>query len=258
MKVLGIETSGLIGNIAVCDGSRVVGRKSYGKNFSHGKEIISSLESLFNEVKWEPGDIDLIAVSTGPGSYTGLRVGVTCAKTLAYGLGKPVIDVPTLDVLVDNVKDTSAKTICPVLDAKRKSVYACIYERSDNESRRTTDFLIITPNSLIEILPESTLIFGDGIAPYREIFTQKDLTIVEDEKLCIADAADVARLGLKRYEQGIRCKINALAPLYLRKPEAEERLKENRYRAFIQLQRKPLEGYLPELVQAGSLSPPLN
>ena len=228
MKVLGIETSGFVGNIAVCDGNRVVARKTYGKNFSHGKEIISSLDSLFKEIEWEPCDIDLIAVSTGPGSYTGLRVGVTCAKTLAYGLGKPVIDVPTLDVLVENVKDNGAKTICPVLDAKRKSVYACIYDRSNNESRKTTDFLIISPDSLIDILPESTIIFGDGIAPYREIFSQKNLTIVEDEKLCIADAADVARLGLERYEQGIRCEINALAPLYLRKSEAEERLKESR------------------------------
>ena len=228
MKVLGIETSCLVGNIAICDGNRVVARKSYGKNFSHGKEIVSTIELLFNEIKWDPSNIDLIAVSTGPGSYTGLRVGVTCAKTLAYGLGKPVIDVPTLDVLVENVKDNSAKTICPVLDAKRKSVYACIYDRSNNESRKTTDFLIISPDSLIDILPESTLIFGDGIAPYREIFSQKNLTIVEDEKLCIADAADVARLGLERYEQGIRCEINALAPLYLRKSEAEERLKKSR------------------------------
>jgi len=228
MKVLGIETSGLVGNIAVCDGNRVVARKSYGKNFSHGKEIVSTIELLFNEIKWDPSNIDLIAVSTGPGSYTGLRVGVTCAKTLAYGLEKPVIDVPTLDVLVENVKDNSAKTICPVLDAKRKSVYACIYERTGNKNRKCTDFLIISPDSLIDILPESTLIFGDGIAPYREIFTQKNLTIVEDEKLCIADAADVARLGLERYEQGIRCEINALAPLYLRKSEAEERLKESR------------------------------
>jgi tRNA threonylcarbamoyladenosine biosynthesis protein TsaB len=228
MKVLGIETSGLVGNIAVCDGNKVVASKSYGKNFSHGKEIVSTIELLFNEIKWDPSNIDLIAVSTGPGSYTGLRVGVTCAKTLAYGLEKPVIDVPTLDVLVENVKDNSAKTICPVLDAKRKSVYACIYERTGNKNRKCTDFLIISPDSLIDILPESTLIFGDGIAPYREIFTQKNLTIVEDEKLCIADAADVARLGLERYEQGIRCEINALAPLYLRKSEAEERLKESR------------------------------
>jgi len=228
MKVVGIETSGLIGNIAVCDGSTVVGKKTYGKNFSHGKEIVSSLKSIFNEIKWEPNDIDLIAVSIGPGSYTGLRIGVTCAKTLAYGLGKPVIDVPTLDVLVENVRDNNAKTICPVIDAKRKSVYACIYDRNNNENRRITDFLIISPDGLIDMLPESTLIFGDGIAPYKDIFSQKDLAIVEDEKLGIADAANVAGLGMERYEQGMRCEINALAPLYLRKSEAEERQKESR------------------------------
>ena len=226
MKVVGIETSSLIGSIAVCDGSTVVGKKTYGKNFSHGKEIVSSLESIFNEINWDPSDIDLIAVSIGPGSYTGLRIGVTCAKTLAYGLGKPVIDVPTLDVLVENVKDNSAKTICPVIDAKRKSVYACIYDRDKNS--KITDYLIISPENLIDMLPDSALIFGDGIAPYKQIFAQKEFTILSDERLGIADAANVAGLGLKRYEQGIRCEINALSPLYLRKSEAEERLKESR------------------------------
>ena len=91
MKVVGIETSSLIGNIAVCDGDTIVGKKTFGKNLNHGKEIVSSLESIFNQINWEPKDIDLIAVSIGPGSYTGLRIGVTCAKTLAYGLDKPVI-----------------------------------------------------------------------------------------------------------------------------------------------------------------------
>lgn len=224
MKVVGIETSSLVGNIAVCDGNKVIGKKKYGKNLSHGKEIVSSLESIFNEIKWEPDDIDLIAVSIGPGSYTGLRIGVTCAKTLAYGLGKPVIDVPTLDVLVENVKDHNAKNICPVIDAKRKSVYACIYERDNNNNKRVTDYLIISPDTLIDMLPESTLIFGDGIIPYKHILAQKNLTIVEDEKLGVADAANVARLGLERYEQGMRCEINSLIPLYLRKSEAEERL----------------------------------
>jgi hypothetical protein len=77
------------------------------------------------------------------------------------------------------------------------------------------------------MLPDSALIFGDGIAPYKQIFAQKNLTIVEDEKLGIADAANVARLGMEKYEQGMRCEINALAPLYLRKSEAEERLTES-------------------------------
>ncbi len=225
MKVIGIETSGSIGSVAVCDGNKVVGGRTFGKASNHGKEIVSSLEAVFNEVNWKPEDIDLIAVSTGPGSYTGLRIGVTCAKTLAYGLGKPVIDVPTLDVLAGNIKD-DVKHICPVIDAKRKRVYACIYDRDNSEDRRATDYLIITPDELKDILPESTLIFGDGVAPYKEIFAQMKVTIIEDEKPGIAEAADVAGLGLKRYEQGERCEINALVPLYLRKSEAEEKLQE--------------------------------
>ena len=138
-------------------------------------------------------------------------------------MGKPVIDVPTLDVLVENVKDNNAKTICPVIDAKRKSVYACIYERDGN--RKISDYLIISPDSLADMLPDATLIFGDGIEPYEEIFVQKELTILLDENLGIADAANVARLGMERYEQGIRCEINSLVPLYLRRSEAEEKLK---------------------------------
>ena len=227
MKVVGIETSGSIGSVAVCDGNTVVGRQTFGKASNHGKEIVSSLETVFNEVKWKPEDIDLIAVSIGPGSYTGLRIGVTCAKTLAYGLGKPVIDVPTLDVLAGNIKD-DVKHICPVIDAKRKRVYACIYSRKNSKNKRTTDFLIITPGELKDILPESTLIFGDGVAPYKEIFAQMKVTIIEDEKPGIAEAVDVARLGLERYEQGERCEINALVPLYLRKSEAEEKLGKSR------------------------------
>lgn len=227
MKVVGIETTGSIGSVAVCDGNTVVGRQTFGKASNHGKEIVSSLEAVFNEVKWKPADIDLIAVSIGPGSYTGLRIGATCAKTLAYGLGKPVIDVPTLDVLARNIKD-DVKHICPVIDAKRKRVYACIYDRNNSKNRRATDFLIITPDKLIDILPESTLIFGDGVAPYKEIFAQMKVTIIEDEKPGIAEAVDVAKLGLERYEQGERCEINALVPLYLRKSEAEEKLQERR------------------------------
>ena len=227
MKVVGIETSGSIGSVAVCDSNTVVGKQTFGKASNHGKEIVSSLEAVFNEVKWKPEDIDLIAVSIGPGSYTGLRIGVTCAKTLAYGLGKPVIDVPTMDVLVRNIKD-DVKHICPVIDAKRKRVYACIYDRSNSKDKRITDFLFITPDELRDILPESTLIFGDGVAPYKDIFAQKKVTIIDNEKPGIAEAVNVAMLGLERYEQGERCEINALVPLYLRKSEAEEKLEERR------------------------------
>ncbi len=229
MKVIGIETSGSTGSVAVCNGDTIVGRKTFGRKLNHGKEIVSSLKAIFDEIKWEPDDVDLIAVSIGPGSYTGLRIGITCAKTLAYGLGKPVIDVPTLDALAENVRD-DVKNLCPVIDARRNKVYACIYAgsgsgKNDTERKRITDFLIISPEKLLDILPEPVLLFGDGVAPYKDIFAQKK-AIITNDGLGIADAVTVARLGLKRYEQGKRCDINLLAPLYLRRSEAEERLEE--------------------------------
>ena len=223
MKVIGIETSGSIGSVAVCNDDTIVGKKTFGKQLNHGKEIVSSLKAIFDEIKWEPNDVDLIAVSIGPGSYTGLRIGITCAKTLAYGLGKPLIDVPTLDALAENVRD-DVKNLCPVIDARRNKVYACIYTRNDTERNRITDFLIISPEKLLDILPEPVLLFGNGVAPYKDIFAQKKAIIANDDGLGIADAVTVARLGLKRYEQGKRCEINLLAPLYLRRSEAEERL----------------------------------
>ncbi len=232
MKVIGIETSGSTGSVAVCNGDTVVGRKTFGRKLNHGKEIVSSLKAIFDEIKWEPDDVDLIAVSVGPGSYTGLRIGITCAKTLAYGLGKPVIDVPTLDVLAENVRD-DVQNLCPVIDARRNKVYACIYAgsgsgKNNTERNRITDFLIISPEKLLDILPEPVLLFGDGVAPYKDIFAQKKAIIANDDGLGIADAVTVARLGLKRYEHGKRCDINLLAPLYLRRSEAEERLEGDR------------------------------
>ncbi len=226
MKVIGIETSGAIGSVCLCDNGMSVGTKTFGKGLGQDKDIGSSLNSLFQEVPWTPHDIDLVAVSIGPGSYTGLRVGVTCAKTLAYSLNRPIISVPTLDVLAENVK-SDVNTFCPVIDAKRKSVYACIYTRSGSEQKRTTDYLLIPPKDLLNILPDQTLLFGDGIIPYKDIFAQKNLTLSPDG-LGVASALNVAKLGLKRYEQGERCEMETLEPLYLRRSEAEERLEQRR------------------------------
>lgn len=221
--MIGIETSGPIGSVCICDNGTAVGKKKFGRRLGHGNEIVSSLNSLFQETAATFHDIDLIAVSIGPGSYTGLRVGVTCAKTLAYSLNRPVIGVPTLDVLAENVP-SDVKIFCPVIDARRKSVYACIYARNGSEQQRITDFLLIFPNDLLRILPDQILLFGDGIIPYKDIFAQKNFT-VSPKGLGVACAVNVAKLGLKRYEQGERCEIETLEPLYLRKSEAEERLK---------------------------------
>jgi tRNA threonylcarbamoyladenosine biosynthesis protein TsaB len=246
MKVIGIETSGNAGSIAVCEDDTVVKEHCFEKSLRYGTELTTSIKAIFDELHWKPDDIDLIAVSAGPGSYTGLRVGITCAKTLAYALNKPIIAVPTLDVLAENAP-VNSHSVCPILDARRMCVYACVYTRVvSRESRvesqdsppilsypsqgveregweRASDFLFIPPEQLLALLPRPVTIYGDGTKPYLEIFNQEGILIGKEE-MGIARASVVARLGRKLYEKGERCNVASLTPLYLRKPAPIEKL----------------------------------
>ena len=221
MKVLGIETSGNVGGAAVCKDKHIILAKELGTGMQHGKELVPTIKHIFQEIGWIPKDIDLIAVDVGPGSYTGLRIGVTCAKTLAYALNKPVIGVPIFDIIAENYTMNSIP-ICPILDAKRNQVYACIYKLESAQRKKITEFMVIQPDKLLSILPRPVVIFGDGITPYKEIFQQKDI-FIEAEEQAIPRAKNVALLGEKMYESGQRCEIDKLLPLYLRRAEAIEK-----------------------------------
>ncbi|MFO0795285.1 MAG: tRNA (adenosine(37)-N6)-threonylcarbamoyltransferase complex dimerization subunit type 1 TsaB [Candidatus Brocadiaceae bacterium] len=214
MKVLGIETSGNIGEVAICKDRHVVITKDFGAGMQHSKELIPAIKDIFTQASWAFRDIDLIAVDVGPGSYTGLRIGVACAKTLAYALNKPVIDVPLFDIIAESYPlDTTP--ICPVLNARRNCVYACIYTCENAQRKRLSEFMMIQPEKLLTILPRPVVVFGDGISPHITIFQQKDIFIDAEEK-ATPKAKYVALLGERRYESGQRCDRDKLLPFYLR------------------------------------------
>lgn len=255
MKILGIETSSMIGSVAICDETSLIAEQSFKKGMLHGKELIPAIKSIFEKNKLTPNDIDLIAVDVGPGSYTGVRVGLSCAKTLAYALGVPVIDVVSLDSISQNIKE-KYNTICVVLDARRDMVYASFYKYSpddkfliDGKSRlsgaqsvaknsmyiypwkRGSDILLTPPNEIINSLPENTFIFGDGVTRYINLFKEmganKTISIGEEE-LGIPKASSIAILGKCAYDNDKRCDIKTLSPVYLRQPEAIEKLEKDK------------------------------
>lgn len=221
MKIIGIETSGWVGSVALCEDDVVLGERSLEKGMRHGKLLVPSLEEIFREVGLSTEEVDLIAVSHGPGSYTGLRVGITCAKTLAYALKRPLVPVPTLDVLAENFTPDKM-SICPVIDARRKAVYACIYKPLDSLWHRVSDLLVISPQALLDILPKPILIFGDGAVAYKDVFAVEGINF-GDEEMGVAKARIVACLGWRAFKRGKVCDPFQLQPLYLRRPEAEER-----------------------------------
>lgn len=224
MNIIAIETSGRIGSVAAARDAKVLFERYFEKGMRHGRDLVPELRNVAMTAGWKPADIQLVALSIGPGSYTGLRIGVACAKTIAFATGAQVVAVPTLDVLAQNAP-AEFDTVCPVLDAKRRQVYAAVFRRENGALVRKTDDLLISPPELLRRLGKdfrgAVFFVGDGLATYRADFTGEGL-VHAGEKVWVARASVVADLGFELYKAGRRDSWQALTPRYLRRPEAEE------------------------------------
>lgn len=218
MRVLGIESSGARGGVALLEQERVLGVRIFEKGMVHGRQIAPAIRALLEEARLAPDAIDLIACDVGPGSYTGLRVGLAAAKGLALGLGRPVVGVPSLDVLADAAFGR-ARVVVPALDAKWDQVYGAVYE----EGRRVTDYLAEKPAAFAARVPPGAFVLGDALDAYGELFRDvvrapRDLWDPRPER--------VALLGGRLWAAGVRHDAATLTPLYLRPTEAELKARE--------------------------------
>jgi len=225
MKTLAIETSGAIGGVAAWADDRLLAEQTFSKPMNHAQELFPAVETLARRVGWEPRTPELIAVSIGPGSYTGLRVGIASAKMLSYAGDAPLIGVPTFDVLVRNVPP-SCGFAAPVVDAKRAQVYVALYEWTDPEWQERAGLSVDAPETAAQHLPRGTTVFGTGAERYAEQFAAAGMHVAHDPKLTQAKPRIVAERGQALYTSGHRTDREALVPIYLRKPEAEEKRKE--------------------------------
>src|SRR5688500_6189975 len=128
-RILAIETSGRVGSDALAREGRVLVEAQFPHGLKHAAEIVPSIDRLCREQGWGPGDIEHVYVSVGPGSFTGLRIGVTLAKTLAFARGVKVVAVPSVRVLVENAPSEALHVII-VLDAKRDQIFTARFERT--------------------------------------------------------------------------------------------------------------------------------
>ena len=222
MKTLAIETSGGIGGIAAWADGRVLAEQTFSQPMNHAQELFPAVEALARRVGWEPRTPELIAVSIGPGSYTGLRVGIASAKMLSYASDVPLIGVPTFDVLIRNVP-ASCGVAAPVMDAKRAQVYVAFYQWADGEWREEQGLSVDAPEAAAQHLPRGTTVFGTGAEKRPQLFTAAGMLVSHDPELARAKPRTVAEIGHALYVSGHRTDREALVPIYLRKPEAEEK-----------------------------------
>jgi tRNA threonylcarbamoyladenosine biosynthesis protein TsaB len=225
MPAIAIETSGRVGSIAVVDGAGVVVEEQFQHGLKHAAQIVPIVDRLCRERSWSPRDLDHLYVSVGPGSFTGLRIGITLAKTLAFATGVKLVAVPTVRVLVENAP-ADAQHVIIVLDAKRDQIFTARFERDGAAWIEREPAHLGSLTDMLARSPRPVLLIGEGI-PYHERFVPKEAGVaVSPPEMWSARAAAVAKLGIAMAARGEFADPYTLAPIYIRKPEAEERREE--------------------------------
>ena len=245
VRIMTFETSSRIGSVAVAQGPELLAERSFTTSLRHAGELLPTMAEMAEQQGWKPSDIDHLYLSNGPGSFTGLRIGVTAAKTFA--LARPqvkIVAVPSTEVLVQNALQGAAENnwgnlqnVAVVIDAKRKQIYTALYARDDQSlagggPEEKADFVpafrivvpaqVIPPEKLLELSPRPLYLLGSGLKSYREKLTG-DGVFWLDEKYWQPRAAGVHRCGYLRARAQEFITPDALVPFYLRRPEAVER-----------------------------------
>ena len=197
----------------------------------HAAEIIPIIDRLAQQQQWRPRDIQQLYVSAGPGSFTGLRIGITLAKTMALATGAKIVAVPSVRVLAENAP-AEARHVIVVLDAKREQIYTARFERRNSAGGTQSSgiWTEVEPahlESLAGILdraPRPVHLLGEGIPFHRRFIQQDESIIITSEESWRAQASVVARLGLHMAARGEFADPYRLVPIYIRPPEAEEKL----------------------------------
>jgi len=215
MRVLAVETSTLSGGAALLDGERVVGEYVLDVRVTHSERLLTAIDQLLTDAGWSARDLEGLAVAVGPGSFTGLRVGLSTVKGLALALSIPVAAVPTLDAMAATLP-FAALPVCPVLDARKREVYASLYRWDGLAMRREWDYLAIAPDDLARRLDEPVIVLGDGADAIDSPFARR----VRPPRRGPAPAV-VGALGQARLALGDTVPVAELAPIYLRPSEAE-------------------------------------
>jgi len=215
MRVLAVETSTLSGGAALLDGEWVVGEYVLDVRVTHSERLLTAIDQLLTDAGWSARDLEGLAVAVGPGSFTGLRVGLSTVKGLALALSIPVAAVPTLDAMAATLP-FAALPVCPVLDARKREVYASLYRWDGLAMRREWDYLAIAPDDLARRLDEPVILLGDGADAIDSPFARR----VRPPRRGPAPAV-VGALGQARLALGDTVPVAELAPIYLRPSEAE-------------------------------------
>ncbi|MFT5216741.1 MAG: tRNA threonylcarbamoyladenosine biosynthesis protein TsaB [Glaciecola sp.] len=211
--ILNIETATTNCSVSLSfEGETLVLKEDYNNNYSHAERLHIYIDDVLKEANIKSSQLDAIAVSKGPGSYTGLRIGVSAAKGLCFALNKPLIAISTLEALAHQV-NISEGIIVPMLDARRLEVYSAIFDVNYNQIRETQAQILDT-TSFLNYLDKSKVTFiGNGVAKTKELITHENAIFIEDK---LPSANEMSQLAYHKYKINDIEDVAYFEPYYLK------------------------------------------
>ena len=230
MRVLGIDTSTPCGSIGLIEGEQFLCEYSLQVKVSHSERVLKTINRVLEDSGVSIGEIDGFAVSIGPGSFTGVRIGVSAVKGLAFATSRRVAGVSTLDALAQNVR-YSPHLISPLVDARKGEVYTALYRSTGKDGLiKLAPEMAIKPVDLLDKIEENALFLGNGVYTYGDLIRRKlgDMAHIAPSPLNFVHGAVVAQLGRQKLEKDEYLDLEGFTPHYIRRSDAELRWEEKR------------------------------
>jgi tRNA threonylcarbamoyladenosine biosynthesis protein TsaB len=222
LKVLAIDTSSPAGSVAIAADDHLVAELVLNVDYTHSRRLMRDVDLLLRAVGLTVKDLDGFALTLGPGSFTGLRIGVATVKGMAMVADKPVAGVVTLDALAQNLFGTACD-VWALIDARKGEVFASHYVPQSDRMAATGPPLLLTPEELAERAHGPTLLLGSGVPLCEQLMRERhgDLPVFAPRHLWQIRGAVVAALGLEKLRAGAVEDLATFGPLYIRPSEAE-------------------------------------
>ena len=223
--ILAFDTATSNCSVAITRGDRndgkVLGSLSFDSGVTHSKRLLGSIDWLLQTIDLSISDIGVLAVGTGPGSFTGLRIGMATAKGLAQGTGLPLIGISSLDAVAAGIR--SERLVCVAMDARKKEVYCCFYRvRSGGEVVRCSQPAVMAPEALAALIEEPVTMAGDGVGVYIDLFSE----LLGDKaemlpRISTSPAVAIGFLAEGARAAGDYLDLDAAGPDYVRSSDAQ-------------------------------------
>ncbi len=222
MKILAIDSCSNVATAALVEDDVLIAQFSLNNKTTHSTKLLPQIEYMMKNAEAQFSDIDLFAVTVGPGSFTGQRIGVSTAKALAHAVNKPMVGVSALMAMAYNIKFTDY-LVCPIMDARREQVYTATFKWENDVLVTIKEDRAISLDDLLNEFSEDVIFFGDGVPVFKEKISQKlgNKAHFAPANLMHINGASVAEAAKTEYKKGNACNYTSLLPTYLRLSQAE-------------------------------------